>query len=150
MRLARFPAVLEGKRASRVELEALAQAAQQVARGEQTLLLFPEGHRTRDGSILPFMPGGLRLVFENARPCPVYVVVLDGLWHLRSFSETARGLAGSTARVRILGPYTIPPDPGEWDDFIASLRLKMIQALERLRSPAVGAAEPAVQGHAAG
>ena len=150
MVLARFPAVLEGDRATRAELLALARAAQQVARGEQSLLMFPEGHRSRDGSILPFVPGGLRLVFQNAGGRPVYVVVMDGLWHLRTFTETARSLSGSTARVRILGPYTIPPDPGEWDDFIASLRRRMVQTLEHLRSPDPVATPHAVPGHAAG
>ena len=149
VQLARFPQLMQGERASRQEFAAMTEAARQVARGEQSLLMFPEGHRSRDGSILPFMSSGLRLVFRNAPERPVYLLIVDGLWQLRTSAETARRLAGTTARVRIVGPYTIPPDPGEWNVFADSLRRNMIQVLEQLRTPVVATPEVATGSHAA-
>ncbi|MBI3539278.1 MAG: 1-acyl-sn-glycerol-3-phosphate acyltransferase, partial [Candidatus Eisenbacteria bacterium] len=143
LRLARFPELRQGGRASRTELDGLVEAARQVARGEQTLLMYPEGHRSRDGRILPFKSSGLRLAFQNAPQVPVYLVIVDGLWQLRTFAETARSLAGTTARVRIVGPYTIPPDSGEWDGFVEELERNMILALEQLRSPGPAPGEAA-------
>lgn len=149
LKLARFPELLQGGRASRTELDGLVEAARQVARGEQTLLMFPEGHRSRDGRILPFKISGLRLVFQTAPERPVYLAIVDGLWQLRTFAETARSLAGTTARVRIVGPYTIPPDSGEWEAFAETLQRHMTQVLDQLRSPET-ASEEAARSHAAG
>ena len=35
--------------------------------GETTLIIYPEGHRTTDGTILPFMRSGLRLILQRAQ-----------------------------------------------------------------------------------
>ena len=105
-----------------------------MARGEQSFLIYPEGHRSRNGQILPFMAAGLRLVLERARQRPVYVVVVDGMSHLRTSKDTALHIAGTHGRVAILGPYTIPPGKSELGKFIETLRIRMIEALHRQRA----------------
>jgi 1-acyl-sn-glycerol-3-phosphate acyltransferase len=133
LRLMRCPLLDQGNSATRSELLALREAADQVERGEQSLLIYPEGHRSRNGMILPFMKPGLRLMLRRASSRPVYVVVCDGLGHLRSFTETALGLAGSRVQVAILGPYNTPATDVERDRFLDGLRQDMIQALAALR-----------------
>jgi len=132
-RLAGFPALKQGERATRAEHAAMVAAAEAVARGERTMILYPEGHRSRDGEIQPFMTQGLKLVFRHAHQHPVYVVVIDGMWQLRSFTDITLRLAGQRAEVRVLGPYTIPTERGDHEAFIASLREEMVTTLDRLR-----------------
>ena len=76
-------------------------AADQVARGELSTLIFPEGHRTRDGEIGPFMRAGLRAILLRAQR-PVYLIVVDGLWRART---TAASPAATPANST---PITLP------------------------------------------
>ena len=48
-------------------IESLKQAAQQVA-GGRTVLLFPEGTRSRDGALGEFKKGGFMLAIESGAP----------------------------------------------------------------------------------
>jgi 1-acyl-sn-glycerol-3-phosphate acyltransferase len=134
MRMLGCPFLSQGSQVTRAELVSLLRAADQVGRGEQSFLTFPEGHRSPDGEMLPFMTPGLRLVLERARGRPVYAVVVDGLHHLRAFKEIALRLAGTRVRVVVLGPYTIPPEDFQLGGFIDMVRDRMVETLARMRS----------------
>ncbi len=133
-RLARFPFVSQRRVASRSELLALAEAARAVERGEHSLLIYPEGHRTHTGMIEPFMTSGLKLVLSRARR-PVYCIVADGMVHVRSLADMALRFAGTRVGVIILGPFPPPDDGADLDAFVEDLRTHMIAALDRLRAP---------------
>jgi 1-acyl-sn-glycerol-3-phosphate acyltransferase len=131
VRLLRFPVVTQKRENLRAELPAIAEAADGAARGENSMLIFAEGHRTRDGQIGPFMRTGLRLVIERARR-PVYCIVADGLWHARTTFDAATGFAGATCSVHILGPF-LPPS-SNIDEFIEGLRDRMVAELSAMRA----------------
>lgn len=133
-RLSGFPSLSQGASASRAEHRAMLAAADAVGRGERSFLIYPEGHRSRDGELQPFMTSGLQLVLRRTQDRPLYLVVVDGLWRLRSIADIALRLAGSVATIEVLGPYTVPTDPREHEAFIASLRTEMLAVLERLRA----------------
>jgi 1-acyl-sn-glycerol-3-phosphate acyltransferase len=132
VRLAGFPCVSQRRMASRGELRALEGAADLVRRGDNSFLIFPEGHRTRDGSIGRFMRNGLRIALMGA-PVPVHCVVVDGATGSRTIFDTLTGLAGMRVSLRVLGPFTLA-DSSSIDDFIDLLRDRMIAALAQLRS----------------
>ena len=143
IRLLRFPVVSQKRENLRTELPAIAEAAEATARGDNSMLIFAEGHRTRDGRIAPFMRSGLRLVLDRAKR-PVYCIVADGLWHARTTFDAATGFAGATCSVRILGPF-VPPS-SDLDAFIDELRGHMIATLDEkraVRSAADSGASPA-------
>jgi 1-acyl-sn-glycerol-3-phosphate acyltransferase len=131
IRLLRFPVVSQKRENLRMELPAIAEAAEATARGDNSMLIFAEGHRTRDGQIAPFMRTGLRLVLERARR-PVYCIVADGLWHARTAFDAATGFAGATCHVHILGPFTAPSH--DLDRFIDELRDRMVAELDAMRA----------------
>lgn len=133
-RLAGFPSLRQTGRASRAEHAAIAAAADAVGRGERTLIIYPEGHRSRDGALLPFMTEGLRLIFRRTRNVPVYLAVLDGLWRLRTFADICLRLAGNEVSVEIRGPFTVPPETAAHPAFIASLEAEMRAALDGMRA----------------
>lgn len=134
IRLSGVPLITQRRENVKEDLARIAAAADEVARGEALLAIYPEGHRTRDGQIGPFMVRGLRTILERARERPVYCVVADGMWGARTFKETAVRMAGSRIRAVVLGPFAAPRDPAEIDAFMAELRERMVAALAELRA----------------
>ncbi|MGH7650058.1 MAG: lysophospholipid acyltransferase family protein [Gemmatimonadaceae bacterium] len=131
-RLARFPFLSQKRALSRPELASLTNAADQVARGEQSLLIFPEGHRTDDGRIGRFMRNGLRITLARASQ-PVYCVVADGMSHARTFADAFSRFAGTHIRVVVLGPFPPPSDDAQVDEFIDMLHQHMTAELNAIR-----------------
>ncbi len=131
IRMGRLPLVRQERGSARADVKSMAAAAEQVARGEQSLLIFAEGHRSRDGEIGPFMRG-LKVVLARARR-PVYCVVEDGLWHVRTFADVCLRFADSSAEVVVLGPFEAPAGE-EIEAFIESLRERMVTALREMRA----------------
>ncbi len=132
IRMGRLPLVRQERGSARADVRSMQIAAEQVARGEQSLLIFAEGHRTRDGEIGPFMRTGMKVVLARARR-PVYCVVEDGLWHVRTFADVCLRFADSSAEVVVLGPFEAPAG-AEIDAFIESLRERMVTALREMRA----------------
>ena len=130
-RMARFPFLSQGRTATREELLALRDAADQVAAGHNSLLIYPEGHRTHHGEIAPFMKSGLSLILPRAKR-PVYCIVADGMWNARTFGDAAFRFAGLRVTAAVLGPFE-PPERGETNAFLDDLRARMIDAIEQLR-----------------
>jgi len=135
LRLCRFPLVSQKRKDLKADLEALQDAAERARRHEATVLIFPEGHRTRDGSIMPFMTRGLRILLSRA-PLPVYCIVGDGMWHVRTLADSVLRVAGSQIRVRIIGPFQPPAAEADMPAFVESLRQRMIDTLEDIRAGA--------------
>lgn len=133
LRLARFPMISQTRKGLRADLETLADAADRSRRGEASILIFPEGHRTTDGSILPFMTRGLRVVLSRA-PLPVYCIVGDGMWHLRTLADTMVRAAGSHIHVRVIGPFQPPAAEADIPAFLDFLRERMTATLEEIRA----------------
>ena len=132
-RLARFPLLAQRRSASRQELRSLLETAEQVQRGEQSLLIYPEGHRTRGGEIAPWMKSGLKLILSRAHQ-PVYVIVADGIWHVRTFADAALRFAGTAIHVIIVGPFAPPRQPSELDAFLDTLHERMQSAMNEIRT----------------
>ena len=130
-RLARFPFVSQKRMLSRPELTALTDAADQVARGEQSLLIFPEGHRSRDGRIAKFMRSGLRITLVRAKR-PIYCVVADGMAHTRTFADSVTRFAGTHVTITIDGPFPSPEEE-QVDDFIDFLHERMTATIVDMR-----------------
>jgi 1-acyl-sn-glycerol-3-phosphate acyltransferase len=147
VRLARFPLISQTRQGLRDDLAAMAEAAERCRRGEASFLVFPEGHRTKDGSILPFMTRGMRVVLSHA-PLPVYCIVADGMWHVRTMADTVSQLAGSHIRVRIIGPFQPPEVESQIPDFLASIRDEMIATLHDIRTGVPRRASSAPLGNA--
>lgn len=140
IRLARVPLITQRQRDIRSDLSGIEAAANALARGEATMAIYPEGHRTRNGEIGPFMLRGLRTILTRARP-PVYCVIADGMWGSRTFRDTAVQMAGSRITATVLGPFEPPADPADIDDFVADLRTRMVAALADLRANEAADAE---------
>jgi len=142
LRLARHPLVHQTRESRRQDVVAIAHAADAVARGESSILIFPEGHRTRDGEIGPFMRAGLRAILVRARR-PVYLLVVDGLWRARTTADALLHFAGMQGALQVLGPFD-PPVEEALDAFVDELRQRMCAELDSMRGrPPQGRTEAA-------
>ena len=129
-------------RTGRAELDRLEETAR-----ESTLpiVIFPEGHRSRDGEIRPWKRAGLE-AFLSAREWTVYVVVLDGLWKVARIPDFIRHLAEVRCRVECAGPFTYDGRGREsHDEFVDHLHRVMCAKLSEMRGhSAAGTTPPAI------
>jgi 1-acyl-sn-glycerol-3-phosphate acyltransferase len=129
VRLYQYPLV-DGRANARGQINAIAENART---SPVPIVIFPEGHRTRDGEIGPWKEGGLRAIL-GARRWTVYVMVADGYWksaRLVDFLERISTIDGSSLA---LGPFEGPEPGADPEAFIAEMRSRMVEALHTLRA----------------
>jgi len=95
-----------------------------------SVMIFPEGTRSRDGSLLPFKDGAFQLALRAG--VPVLPIALTGTRHLRP--KSSRWFRPAPACAKVLAPI---PTAGMSESDVAILR-------ERARG-AIGAALPDLQ-----
>jgi 1-acyl-sn-glycerol-3-phosphate acyltransferase len=64
-------------------------------------VVFPEGTRSRDGEVGPFLTAGVRKILSETA-LPMVVAVLDGGWRIAKLKDVLRNLGGASYKVRIL------------------------------------------------
>jgi 1-acyl-sn-glycerol-3-phosphate acyltransferase len=70
-------------------------------------VVFPEGTRSRDGGMHPFLSGAFRIILDTA-PLPVLSVAIDGGWRMAKLLRIFGVLGSSHYRVK---PLTLYPPP---------------------------------------
>ena len=139
LRLLRCPMV-DPREDPRGAIKAIRRGARELTHG---LLIYPEGHRTRDGDVGRFRPAGLEAMLQERR-LPVYVVVNDGMWRARRFTDAIFRAHLMDGWSEVLGRFEPPEDDAEIPAFIEGLRETLVEGLAAHRARA-GA--PASAGH---
>jgi 1-acyl-sn-glycerol-3-phosphate acyltransferase len=129
IRMLRCP-MIDPKRDRLGAVKTIRRAAQDLPNG---LLIFPEGHRSRDGEVRPFRTVGVEAMLR-AKRMPVYIVVNDGLWHARRLVDSLFRIHLIDAWSAAYGPFEIPEDKAEIPAFIEHLRQEIIRRLEEHRA----------------
>jgi hypothetical protein len=96
------------------------------------VVLFAEGHRSRDGGVRPFKSAGAQAILE-ARPMPVWVVATDGLGSLPRLVDFVFNAHRMRSRTVVLGRIEGPAgaDVATW---IQDVRAQVVEAIERMRA----------------
>src|SRR5262249_5083281 len=103
------------------------------ARGQDHgIVIFPEGHRSRDGEIGAFQTAGVQLMLRE-RPVPVYLVVTDGFWTSRRLVDFGFNIHRMDGRTEVLGPF-LPPERHGTARFVDEMREKMVAHLKEMRA----------------
>ncbi len=89
-------------------------------------VVFPEGTRSRTGTVRQFNSGAVRRVLEAHR-MPVIAIALDGGYRFSHLNQLAKRMRNTCYRARIVNVYPTPADKRE----IAAL---LSDAHERIRS----------------
>jgi 1-acyl-sn-glycerol-3-phosphate acyltransferase len=121
-------------------LRTMTEAARRLEHG---MLVFAEGHRSRDGEVRPFQTAGLLAVLRERR-LPVWVVVTDGFWATRRLADSVLGLGNIRGETEVVGVFEPPADDAALPAFLEQLRETMIAhlALMRRRREEPGVAFP--------
>lgn len=122
--------LVDPKRDPRGAVEAVREGVRTLPNG---ILIFPEGHRSRNGEILPFRRSGLEAALTERR-LPVYMAVGDGSWKAATFVDLLFGVHKIDAYTEAFGPFEPPADPAELPAFIKMLREHMIERLQAIRA----------------
>jgi 1-acyl-sn-glycerol-3-phosphate acyltransferase len=118
-------------RTGRGALDSLAETAR---RSLHPIVIFPEGHRTRDGDIQPFKRAGLD-AFLSARAWTVHAVVIDGLWRAAGIPGFIRRIAGARCRAESAGVFEYDGrSRATHDAFVEQVHRAMCAKLSEMRS----------------
>ena len=121
--------VVDPKRDPEAAVAAVRRGARELPHG---LMLFAEGHRSRDGRILPFRPAGTLAALEE-RHVPVYLVLNDGAWRVATFADLLFRAHLIDAYSEVIGPFDPPRDAAERPAFVRMLRERLVARLEEHR-----------------
>ena len=75
-------------------------------------LIFPEGTRSKDGSLGTFYAAGFRKIEENVR-LPVAVIAYDGGWQARTLPQILRNLTRGFYKFKVLEVLSAPMNKEE-------------------------------------
>lgn len=125
--------VIDPRRDRAGAVEAIKHAADEGLR--HAVMLFPEGHRTRDGEIAAFRPAGMIALLEG-RQLPVWTIVCDGFWRRRTVMNSFFGLGEVTGRLKVVECAMSPGNRDELEGFIEGRRQTMIRELAKMRAEA--------------
>jgi len=126
-RMARYIPVSRGH--SRAEAQRSVEAAADALNGGLHIMVFPEGTRSSDGSLLPFKKGAFFLAEETG--APMIPVIISGTE--RMMPKGALRIIPGEAYVRFL-PAIRPQDATSRDDLMQRVRTVMEDELARRRA----------------
>jgi 1-acyl-sn-glycerol-3-phosphate acyltransferase len=96
-------------------------------------VIFPEGTRSRDGSVGVFHTAGVRKILTET-PLPLVVAVIDGGWRIARLKSLLRNLQGVRFRVRVLSVTQTLSEKKDVLDALASAREEISLGLAAMRA----------------
>lgn len=99
---------------------------------KQIPILFPEGTRSKDGSVGKFYSAGFRKLVESTN-LPVVVCALDGGWKLRNIAKIMQNLSKGCYRVKALKVYDAPKNKDECQAILNEAEVLIKQQLDEWR-----------------
>jgi len=137
LKLYQYPLV-DPRATVRTDLQRLAREA---AESPVPMVIYPEGTRTRDGSLGRFKRTGLKAILAE-RSWEVWVVTADGYWQCAKLDDFRESVSGIEGRMTASGPWP-SPQPGsagsegeEIEAFIRKMEAHMAESLHDLRQGA--------------
>lgn len=116
-----------------VAMKTLEKFGSQVIAEKQIPILFPEGTRSRDGSVGKFYAAGFRKLSDITR-LPVVACALDGGWKFGKLNKIMTNLHNSFYRVKVLKIYDPPQDKAGQVQILDESRELIVKQLEEWRA----------------
>jgi 1-acyl-sn-glycerol-3-phosphate acyltransferase len=98
-------------------------------------VVFPEGHRSRDGEIGRFKRGALSTILAT-RTWRVYVYVADGFWRVARYRDFIHHVKGVRGKIEHVGVFEWTDPGADPEPFIETIREAMVKRLEAMRREA--------------
>jgi 1-acyl-sn-glycerol-3-phosphate acyltransferase len=125
--------IVDPKRDPKGSVAAIRQGARELRHG---VAIFPEGHRSGDGEIRPFRTAGIEAILDERR-MPVYLVLNDGVWRVRRFSDLLFRVPLIDAYSEVMGPFEPPADAELLPQFVKDLRATLVARLAEIRAKGI-------------
>ncbi len=93
-------------------------------------VIFPEGTRSRTGTVGVFHSAGVRRILEEGGSLPVVALAIDGGWRVRDIRSLLKNLRGGRYRVRLAGLFPAPVGKREILDILARARDSIAEIVE--------------------
>jgi 1-acyl-sn-glycerol-3-phosphate acyltransferase len=122
--------MVDPRRDPRAAVEELRRLAREQSHG---VVLFPEGHRSRDGALRPFKTAGAQALLE-AHPMPVWVAATDGGDVPRRLVDFVFNVHRIRSRTEILERMPPPPSPEAIPALVQQTRDTIGARVERMRA----------------
>lgn len=116
-----------------VAMKTLEKFGRQVIAEKQIPVLFPEGTRSRDGSVGKFYAAGFRKL-SDITGLPIVACALDGGWKFGKLNKIMTDLQRSVYRVKILKIYDPPQNKEEQVKILDESRELIVKQLEEWRA----------------
>lgn len=121
--------IVDPKRDPAAAVQAIKRGVRELPHG---LLIFPEGHRSRDGAIRPFRTAGIQTILGERR-MPVYLQLNEGSWRVRRLADLLFRVHLVDLRSEVMGPFDPPEDEEDLPEFVSGLRERLVERLEVIR-----------------
>lgn len=115
-------ALISRKGEAKQAMDELARFARLCARKGVSPVIFPEGTRSRTGSVGVFHSAGVRRILEEGGTLPVVALAIDGGWKVRNIRSLLKNLKDGRYRVRLAGIYPAPAGKKEILEVLARAR----------------------------
>ena len=132
MALRHWGSALISREATRDDIARLKVMARGLEHWEGSVVIFPEGTRSRDGRILPYKAGAVRIVAGDA-DLPLLPVAIDGTHVAPDLPGFARGMPGAGGTVTIGTPIPRTAWEGRLEDVVEEIRTWARESIERGR-----------------
>jgi len=122
--------IIEPERDPRAAVDLLRASAPTLTSG---VVLFAEGHRSKDGALRAFRSAGVEALMA-VHPMPVWVVATDGFWTSRTLNDVLFNVDNIQGRTEVLGRLD-PPAPGaDVKPLVAQARELIAQRITEMRA----------------
>jgi 1-acyl-sn-glycerol-3-phosphate acyltransferase len=121
---------IDPRKDPRAAVELMRRAAPEQRHG---VVLFPEGHRSRDGNLRPFKSAGAEALL-GAHPMPVWVAATDGFWSSRRLIDFVFNVHRIRGRTQVLGRLPAPASVDEVPALLRQAREAIEAAIQRMRA----------------
>jgi 1-acyl-sn-glycerol-3-phosphate acyltransferase len=116
-------------------MQSLRRFSRRCAREGTCPVIFPEGHRSRNGEVGEFHTAGVRKILNEAE-LPVVVAVLEGGGRIARLGDIPRNLTRSRFVVRVIGVTPALSGKKEVLDAVAEARAGIVAELAGIRAQA--------------
>jgi 1-acyl-sn-glycerol-3-phosphate acyltransferase len=97
------------------------------------VVLFPEGHRSKDGALRVFRTNGAEALL-HAQPTPLWLAVTDGFWRSPRLLDFVFNMHLIRGRTEVLGRLEAPPPEADVKALMEDVRERIAARLEALRA----------------
>ncbi|MFP4363534.1 MAG: 1-acyl-sn-glycerol-3-phosphate acyltransferase [Spirochaetia bacterium] len=111
---------------------ALSRLAERTSEEDFSLIIFPEGIRSKTGKLKRFHTAGMKTIMDRSE-LPVVSIAMDGGWELHNFASVIWRIPNKHYKVKLLKVYDHVEKRSEVDEMVQDIRQSILDQLTQWR-----------------